>query len=124
GRRVPVAADPKPGSPTDPGSPTESDDRSRDELASIARDGRRRWIYARQPSGPLYRWRTAVSACLLAFLILAPIVRVHGQPLMLLDILHRRFIIFGAVFPPQDLYLVVMLALLALVTLVLATVVV
>ena len=33
----------------------------RNELASVARDGRRKWIYARQPSGGLYRARTALS---------------------------------------------------------------
>ena len=54
----------------------------RDELASIERDGRRRWIYARQPSGRLYRARTIVSWFLLAFLLLAAVAlekRRHGR---------------------------------------------
>ena len=99
-------------------------DTFRDELASIAQDGRRRWIYARQPAGPLYRARTLVSVFLLAFLLLAPFVRIHGQPLMLLNVLERRFVLLGMVFRPQDFYLVVLIALTALVTLVLSTVVV
>ena len=52
-------------------------DTFRNELASIAQDGRRRWIYARQPAGRLYRARTVVSIGLIAFLFLAPFVRVH-----------------------------------------------
>jgi len=96
----------------------------RDELASVARDGRRRWIYARQPSGRYYRLRTMVSVVLLAFLCLAPFVSVHGQPLMLLDILNRRFVLLGVFFRPQDFYLVVLIALTVLVTIVIATVVV
>jgi cytochrome c oxidase accessory protein FixG len=96
----------------------------RNELASVQRDGRRRWIYARQPSGPLYRWRTLVSVVLLAFLFLAPFVRVDGQPLMMLNILERHFVLLGVVFHPQDFYLVVLIALAVLVTLVLSTVVV
>ena len=95
----------------------------RNELASVARDGRRRWIYARQPSGRFYRARTAVSVVLLAFLCLAPFIRVHGQPLMLLDILNRQFVLLGVFFRPQDFYLVVLIALSVLVTLVTMTVI-
>ena len=96
----------------------------RNELASVASDGRRKWIYARQPAGRLYTARTLVSVMLLAFLVLAPFVTVGGQPLMLLDILHRRFVLLGVVFRPQDFAIVVLLALTALVTLELSTVVV
>jgi cytochrome c oxidase accessory protein FixG len=94
----------------------------RDELASIAPDGRRRWIYARQPSGRLYRARTVVSWFLLAFLLLAPFVTFRGQPLVLLNVLERRFVFFGMMFWPQDFYLVVLIALTVLVTLALSTV--
>ena len=99
-------------------------DSFRDTLASVQRDGRRRWIFARQPSGALYRARTVLSVFLLAFLLLAPFVKLHGQPLMLLNVIERKFVILGAVFRPQDFYLVVVLALAALVTLVLSTVVI
>ena len=100
----------------------EQHDLFRNELSSVARDGRRRWIYARQPSGQFYRARTAVSVVLLAFLLLAPFVTVNGQPLMMLNILERRFVLLGVFFRPQDFYLVVMAALTVLVTLVLVTV--
>jgi cytochrome c oxidase accessory protein FixG len=93
----------------------------RNELASVARDGRRRWVYARQPSGRFYRARTVVSWGLLAFLLLAPFVTVNGQPLMLLDIIERRFVLLGVFFRPQDFYLVVLIALSMLVTVVLSS---
>ena len=48
----------------------------RDELASVHKDGRRKWIYARQPSGRFYSARTLVAIALLAFLIGAPFVHV------------------------------------------------
>ena len=96
----------------------------RNELASVARDGRRRWIYARQPSGPRYRARTYVSWVLLAFLGLAPFVQVFGQPLMRLDVLQRHFVLLGIVFRPQDFHLVVLIALTLLVTLLLSTAVI
>ncbi len=103
---------------------TEEYDTFRNELASVEKDGRRRWVYARQPAGRLYRARTIVSVFLLAFLLLAPFITVHGQPLMLLDVLNRRFVILGTLFLPQDFYIVVTLALTVLVTIVLSTVVV
>lgn len=96
-------------------------DHFRDELASVAPDGRRRWIYARQPSGRLYRARVIVAVVLLGFLVAAPLVTVNGLPLVLLDVVSRRFALFGLLFWPQDFHLVVLIALLALVTLVLTT---
>lgn len=96
----------------------------RNELGSVARDGRRKWVYARQPAGRLYRARSLLSVFLLGFLLLAPFIAVNGQPLMLLNVLERRFVLLGVVFRPQDFHLVVLLSLVALVTLVLSTVVV
>jgi cytochrome c oxidase accessory protein FixG len=93
----------------------------RDALASVHQDGRRKWIYARQPSGRFYTARTLVAIVLLAFLVGAPFVHVNGQPLILLNVLERRFVLFGLVFWPQDFALVVLLALTAIVTLALST---
>jgi len=96
-------------------------DQFRDELASVAPDGTRRWIYARKPSGSFYRARTVVAVLLLGFLCAAPLVTVNGLPLVLLDVVNRRFALFGMLFWPQDFHLVVLMALLGIVTLVLAT---
>jgi cytochrome c oxidase accessory protein FixG len=96
-------------------------DTFRNELASVAPDGRRRWIYARQPSGRLYRARTVLSWFLLAFLFGAPLIKIHGLPLMLLNVIERKFVFFGVLFWPQDFYLVVLIALTVIVTLVLST---
>jgi cytochrome c oxidase accessory protein FixG len=96
----------------------------RNELASVHKDGRRKWVYARQPSGRYYRARTVLSWFLLAFLFSAPFIQVNGQPLVLLGFLERKFVLFGLSFPPQDFYLVVVIALTVLVTLALSTTVV
>jgi cytochrome c oxidase accessory protein FixG len=93
----------------------------RNELASVAPDGRRRWIYARQPAGRFYRARTIVSVFLLTFLFAAPFVHINGLPLVLLNVIERRFVLFGLIFWPQDFYLVVLIAIAVLVTLVLST---
>jgi cytochrome c oxidase accessory protein FixG len=100
---------------------SEAHETFRNALASVAPDGRRKWVYARKPSGRWYRARTIVSWFLLAFLFLAPFVRVNGAPLMLLNVLERRFILMGVPFWPQDFYLVVLVALGVIVTLALST---
>jgi cytochrome c oxidase accessory protein FixG len=93
----------------------------RNQLASVHADGRRKWLFVRQPSGRYYRARTILSWFLVAFLFAAPFVRVEGQQLVLLDFLERRFVVFGLVFWPQDFYIVVLLALTVLFTLALST---
>jgi len=104
-----------------PAAAEEAHQTFRDALASIQKDGRRRWIYARQPAGRYYRARTLVSVALLAFLVAAPFVTFRGQPLVLLNVIERRFVLLGLEFWPQDFHLVVLIALAAIVTLALST---
>ncbi len=82
----------------------------RDSLATIDKRGNRLWVYPTKPSGRLHRLRVAVALALLAFLFAAPWIRVNGNPLLLFDIVHRQFFIFGLIFWPQDIYLFVLAA--------------
>lgn len=100
---------------------TEEEGTFRDNLSTIHKDGSRNWIYVQKPSGRYYNRRTVVSVVLLTFLFLAPFVRVGGHPLMLLNIIERKFVLFGIPFWPQDFYLVVLLVLTVLVSFVLFT---
>jgi len=97
------------------------DDPFRAELASVARDGSRKWIYAKKPRGVFYRRRTALSIALLAFLALAPFVKIGGNQFLLLDLLDRKFVFFGYPIWPEDFYLVVVLFLTGLISIVLFT---
>ena len=96
-------------------------DNFRDKIATADRSGRRIWVYPLQPKGRLYAARTLVAAGLLIFLFAAPFIRLHGRPLILLDVLGRNFIILGLVFRPQDFYLVVIAILTLLVFILLFT---
>ncbi|HEX4946520.1 MAG TPA: cytochrome c oxidase accessory protein CcoG [Blastocatellia bacterium] len=89
-------------------APTNTPDGFRDTVSSIGAEGARNWIYPRKPVGKFYRARTAVSVLLFAFLFGAPFLKVNGQPFMLFNILERKFVFFGIVFFPQDMYLVVL----------------
>jgi cytochrome c oxidase accessory protein FixG len=96
-------------------------ERFRAELASIRPDGKRRWIYARKPNGRFTKYRTILSVVLLAFLFLAPFVKVGGHQFLLLNIIQREFVFFGVPFWPNDFYLVALLFLTLVVTIVVFT---
>lgn len=80
----------------------------RDHLATVTEEGKRVWIYPKKPSGKLHRFRVIVSIFLLAVLFLVPLIKINGHPLMLLDILGRKFILFGVSFGPHDFHLFVL----------------
>lgn len=75
----------------------------RDHIATADKDGRRQWIYPRKPAGRFYRARTWVSWLLLALMFAGPFVRIHGNPLLLLNVVERKFVILGQIFWPQDM---------------------
>ena len=74
----------------------------RDHLATADKEGNRRWLYPKQPQGRFYRWRTQVSWLLLAVMFTGPFVKIHGNPLLLVNIIDRRFAVLGQMFWPQD----------------------
>ena len=74
----------------------------RDTIATVDKTGKRNWIFPKKPHGKLYTARTVVSLIYLVFFFSLPFVKVNGDPLFLFDIIHRKFILFGVVFWPQD----------------------
>ena len=75
----------------------------RDHLSTADQEGRRRWLYPRKVHGRLYRGRTWLSWLLLAIMFGGPFVRINGNPLLLFNIVERKFIILGQIFWPQDM---------------------
>nr|WP_321410336.1 cytochrome c oxidase accessory protein CcoG [uncultured Carboxylicivirga sp.] len=79
----------------------------RDRIVTMNEEGKRNWIFANQPKGKYYNARTIVGIILLTFLFAAPYIKIDGEPLLLFDIIHRKFVLFGVVFWPQDFHLFV-----------------
>ncbi len=75
------------------------------------------------PAGKLYNYRQLFGYTLLVFLFVAPFIKVNGEPFLLFNIIERKFVIFGSVFWPQDLYIFVFGMLIVMVCVVLFTVV-
>lgn len=95
---------------------------SKYELLSIT-TMKRKWVYAKKPKGVLYNYRQFVGYALLAFFFIAPFIKIGGEPLMMINIIERKFSIFGSVFTPQDFHIFVFGMLVAMVCIVLFTIV-
>jgi len=95
----------------------------RDALGTVRPDGKRNWMFPKKVSGQFYKWRTKVSWVLLALLFAGPFIKVNGHPWLLFNIFERKFIIFGAVFWPQDTHLLIFLLLIFFLFVILFTVV-
>ena len=79
----------------------------RDSISTVDKYGKRIWIYPKKPKGTLHNYRIGFTIGLLLLLFSAPFVRIAGQPLILFNVLQRKFVIFGQLFQPQDLHLFV-----------------
>ncbi len=84
----------------------------RDHLATADERGRRRWIYPRKPRGRFYQRRIYLSWVLLGILFVNPFIKINGNPLLMLNIVTRRFSILGRIFWPQDMALLAIVLLL------------
>ncbi len=80
----------------------------RNELATVTKEGKRKWIFPKKPFGRFYNARTFVSFILLAILIAAPFIKINNHPFILFNFLDRKFILFGIYFGPHDFHLFVL----------------
>ncbi len=95
----------------------------RDHISTVDKEGKRVWVFPKRPKGKLHNYRKMVSILLLTILFVTPFIRINGHPMLLLDVLERKFVIFGQPFWPQDFYLFVIATITIVVSVVLFTVV-
>ncbi|QHS61615.1 cytochrome c oxidase accessory protein CcoG [Chitinophaga agri] len=77
----------------------------RDSLATVDRQGKRSWIYSQQPNGKFYNARSVLSFLYFLAFFAGPFIKLNGRPLFLFNVLEGRFILFGAIFWPQDFFI-------------------
>jgi cytochrome c oxidase accessory protein FixG len=74
----------------------------RNRLATADQEGHRMWIYPKKPKGRYYQARLWVAFVLIAIMFSGPFVKINGNPLLLIDMIERKFSVLGALFWPQD----------------------
>lgn len=84
--------------PNDPGT-------FRDRNSDVTKDGKRKWVYALQPSGRFYRFRNYCSWLYFLLFFTLPFIRVNGMPFVLLNFPQAKFIVFSKIFWPQDFFI-------------------
>ena len=84
------------------------DESFRDSISTITADGKRSWLYPKKPKGKLTKWRSIVSYFFLVVFFGMPFIKINGHPFMLLNVIERKFVLFGVAFFPQDFFLFVL----------------
>ncbi len=78
-------------------------------LSTLNDDGSRHWLKPRPSPGRFLSARRAVAWLLIVVFTALPHLRIDGRPAVLLDIVHRRFTLFGRTFLPTDTLLLALL---------------
>ncbi len=80
-------------------------DAFRDALYNVDTSGRRVGFFPKRPQGRFFNARAIVSIVLLIIFFGLPFVQLGGEPFFLLDVVGRKFTLFGFKFWPQDFIL-------------------
>src|SRR6478609_11174492 len=99
------------------------DESFRDTIGTVDKEGHRKYIYPKKPSGKFYEYRKWISYFLLIVLIVNPFIKINGNQFMMFNVLERRFNIFSFPFWPQDFYIFVLFMVIGVVFVILFTVI-
>lgn len=80
-------------------------------LPTLNADGSRKRVRPELFRGRTYRPRLIVGWGLIALFVLLPFIRIAGKPVVLLDVAHREFTLFGRTFLPTDSVLLMLVLL-------------
>lgn len=80
-------------------------------LATLRKDGTRRWIRPRPSNGRFLTGRRLVAYGLMAIFLALPHITIGDKPAILIDLLKRQFTILGTTFAPTDTHLLFLLIL-------------
>lgn len=95
----------------------------RDRISTVNEKGKRVWVFPKKPKGKFFNYRKLTSYSLLALLFALPHIKVHGDQFLLLNVIERKFIIFGYIFWPQDFYIFAIASILAVVFVIVFTII-
>ena len=95
----------------------------RDSVGTMDESGTRKWVFPRKPKGKFTNYREYVGYSLLLLFVAIPFLKINGNPVLLINILDRRFFIFGQPFYLQDFFILALGAVASVIFVMLFTVV-
>ncbi|CAH0995487.1 hypothetical protein EMA8858_01610 [Emticicia aquatica] len=81
------------------------DEEYRDTIATVDANGKRIWLHPKKPKGSFHNKRIIATFVFLVIFFSVPFIKISGQPLLMMNIFERKFVIFGQPFFPQDFVL-------------------
>ncbi|MCJ8344620.1 cytochrome c oxidase accessory protein CcoG, partial [bacterium] len=102
----------------------DNDTKHRNRITTIDQNGKRIWVFPKKPKGYFTNLRNLVAFILILILVAVPFIKINGNPLFMFNFPERIFFIFGIVFWPQDLILLLLLFLSTFISIFLFTTVV
>lgn len=81
------------------------DNSFRDHFNAVGDGGKRNWFYPQKPKGKWHNRRVVFTVLILTLLFVGPFIKLNGQPMLLFNVIERKFIIFGIFIGPQDYWL-------------------
>ncbi|WP_259016398.1 cytochrome c oxidase accessory protein CcoG [Emticicia fluvialis] len=78
------------------------DEAYRDSIATVDSEGKRIWVFPKKPSGKYHNYRILTTIVFLTLFFAGPFVKINGQPLLMINVFERKFVLFGQLFLPQD----------------------
>jgi len=60
------------------------------------------WLYPKKPRGRYYLARLYFSFLLIVIMFAGPFIRINGNPLLMINVVERKFSVLGVIFWPQD----------------------
>ena len=78
---------------------------SREKPTTINRDGSRFFLHPADVKGVFTRYRRVFALLLIGVYVSLPWIPINGHPAVFLDVLNRRFHLFGLTFAAQDLWM-------------------
>jgi len=94
----------------------------RDSIATINEEGKRNKIFPKKVTGKYNTARKYVAWVLLVLLFTAPWITIGGQPLFMIDVIDRKFVLLGQIFRPADTFIFVLLMISGVVSVIVFTV--
>ena len=98
------------------------DESFRDTIATVNEEGKRNKIFPKKVNGKYASARKYVAWALLVFLFAAPWMTIGGQPLFMIDVIDRKFVLLGQIFRPADTFIFVLLMISGVVSVIIFTV--
>ncbi|KUJ53496.1 cytochrome c oxidase accessory protein CcoG [Chryseobacterium sp. JAH] len=95
----------------------------RDSVGTMDDSGKRKWVFPRKPKGKFTNYRNYTGYILLALFFSIPFLKINNNPVLLINLIDRKFFIVGQSFYLQDFFILALGAVISVIFVMIFTVV-